>query len=116
MKLKFKNPNGIIRSAFVMKNDLSVSLYINTTHKYIHPDMVFKRENNLEYAFFNKIEHGKQDSVEIIWENEEEKTILNRCSHDHCEKDQLCFLFLDKQVEDYNATEVICTLKLHKHS
>ena len=107
MKLIVNNSNKIVRSAFVVANELSLSLFINVNN-HAWPDMIITEKKYVDYVFYNGNENADEhDRVRLAWESEEERCMLNRIAYLSIEKDQLQYMYVANPVDDYNGSTAI---------
>ena len=101
MKVVISNKYGLIESAFSEENDACLSLYINTTERWVEPSYTVHGYGEIEYVFYvdyDNDDDDRRDSVTFIAEDDIEAESMQRISFECHEKEQLWFLFLDRSV------------------
>ena len=101
MKIIVTNPNKIVSSAFIdNETELSFSVFINTTERWVQPDCCQSADDYLVFEFMNEECDRSElfDSVRLTAESEDDCKKLHRLYFTLHDKDQLWYLFLKEEV------------------
>ena len=111
MKLEVKNPNNIVRDAFIdVPTPLATSLFINTAEQCVRPNATGGLRggdtmDEEEFQFYpegwetkKKIGDWEYDSVTLTAETKDECQVLRRLAFELHSKRQLWFMYCDESV------------------
>jgi len=98
MKITVENPNDFVEKAWFEVNNLSLSLFINTTERWLEYDSEGADGENVMFFYYPQDDLTMPDIVKLTAESQEEKKMISRLHFNLHSKNQLWILFPHEKV------------------